>query len=146
MKRLLLLLIAVLGLTSCNSQKIFEEYDISYSRSGGLAPIYENMLIKGQTVHYFYEGHGKKYNKKSTLSQKEKTALYQAIESNKLSTIREDYKKVYDHITTTVKVRTPREDIYKNDGSFIMPQDQKRWENIVGAFEALVEEKNLRTP
>ena len=85
-------------------------------------------------------------HEKSTLSQKEKTALYQAIESNKLSTIREDYKKLYDHITTTVKVRTPREDIYKNDGSFIMPQDQKRWENIVGAFEALVEEKNLRTP
>ena len=59
MKKIIALFVAVL-LWSCNSQKIYTDFDISYSRSGGYAPIYENVLIKGNRMHYSFEGHQKK--------------------------------------------------------------------------------------
>jgi hypothetical protein len=59
MKRILGILFAIIVLVSCNSQKVYSDFDISYSKSGGFAPIYENLLIKGNTAHYSFEGQGK---------------------------------------------------------------------------------------
>lgn len=143
MKKLIALFLITL-LVSCNSHKVFENYELSYSRSGGFAPIYENVLIKGNTVNYFYEAQGKKYSKKATITNAEKQKLYDALKSNDLKTIREDIKKVYDNITTTVKVKSPEGNYFKNDGSFIVPEHQQRWNNIVQTFEAFVNSKNFR--
>lgn len=143
MKKLLALFVLLL-LASCNSQKIFDTYELSYSRSGGYAPIYENFLIKGNTGHYFFESQGTKFSKKVAVSNAEKQKLYDAINANDLKTIREDIKKVYDNITTTVKVRNSAENTFKNDGSFIIPEHQQRWNNITSEFETLINCKNLR--
>jgi hypothetical protein len=53
----------VIVLVSCNSQKVYSDFDISYSKSGGYAPVYENLLIKGNNVHYSFEGQGKNTNR-----------------------------------------------------------------------------------
>ena len=60
MKRILGILFAIIVLISCNSQKRYSDFDISYSKSGGYAPIYENLLIKGNNAFYSFEGNGKK--------------------------------------------------------------------------------------
>lgn len=143
MKKLIALFLITI-LASCNSHKVFENYELSYSRSGGYAPIYENMLIKGNTVNYFFEGQGKKYSKKGTITNAEKQKLYDAVKKNDLKTILEDIKKVYDNITTTVKIKSPEGNYFKNDGSFIIPEHQQRWNNIRNEFENFINSKNFR--
>lgn len=143
MKKLIALFLITI-LAACNSHKVFDNYELSYSKSGGFAPIYENMLIKGNTVNYFFEGQGKKYSKKSTITNAEKQKLYDVIKANDLKTIREDVKKVYDNITTTVKVKSATENTFKNDGSFIVPEHQQRWDNITTEFENFINSKNFR--
>ncbi len=136
------LLFLILIMNACQSQKVFENYDLSYSKSGGRAPSYENLLIKNNTVSYFFEGLGKKYSDKTSLSDEEMQVLYRTIEQNNLGQIREDHKKLYDHMTTTIKVK--KDNIKKNDGSGIFPQDHQRWNGVVNAFEHLIISKNLR--
>ena len=48
----------LLALASCSPQKKYSDFDYSYSRSGGLSPIYENLWIKGKNAHYSFEGQG----------------------------------------------------------------------------------------
>ncbi|AZI20781.1 hypothetical protein [Chryseobacterium taklimakanense] len=66
------------------------------------------------------------------------------IKANDLKTIREDVKKVYDNITTTVKVKSSTENTFKDDGSFIVPEHQQRWDNITTEFENFINSKNFR--
>lgn len=145
MKKLVLLLM-LFALAACNRTSIFETYELSYSRSGGYAPIYENLLIENFTAYYFFEGQGQKYNKKVSISSEEKQALLHSIESNDLSSIREDYKKLFDHITTTIKVKTTKQKTFKDNGSAIVPEHQARWANMVQSFESFIQSKNLRNP
>lgn len=144
MKKIIALLLMTVVLASCSSQKVFEDYELSYSRSGGYDPIYENFLIKGNTANYFYETQSNKYRKKVSLSKEEKQKLYDVIKNNDLKNIREDIKKVYDNITTTVKVRNATEQTFKNDGSFIVPAHQQRWNSVVAEFENLINSKGVR--
>lgn len=142
MKKLFAVLI-ILFLASCSSRRnAFEDYDISYARSGGASPVYENFFIRGNSASYFYEGQGKKFSKNVKLSSAETQKLLATIEKNKLSSVREDFKKFYDHTATTIKVKDLN--IIKTDGSGIMPQDAARWNNVVAAFEELITSKNLR--
>ena len=53
----------LLALASCSPQKKYSDFDYSYSRSGGLSPIYENLWIKGKNAHYSFEGQGKNVKK-----------------------------------------------------------------------------------
>ncbi len=143
MKKFILILL-IGTLYSCTNQSVFEQYELSYSRSGGYAPIYENLLIEGNTANFYSEAPGKKYNTKAVISNQEKAAIFKSIQTNDLKSIREDYKKVYDNITTTVKVKTPNDKIFKDDGSFITPEHQERWNGIISVFEAYITSKNLR--
>ena len=63
MKNTLLFTLFILLLASCNSQKKYSDFDYSYSRSGGLSPIYENLWIKGKNAHYSFEGQGENVKK-----------------------------------------------------------------------------------
>lgn len=141
MKKLFAFLLIFI-LASCQSHKVFEDYELSYSRSGGYAPAYENLLIKGNTANYFFEGRGKKYSQKVKISDAEKQQLYNAIEQNKLASVREDHKKLYDFVSTTVKVK--KTGTLKSDGSGIIPAYQQEWDNIVAEFESFIKSKNLR--
>lgn len=141
MKKIFVFLV-LMFLTACQSQKVFENYDISYSRSGGLAPIYENLLIQGNTARFFFEGHGKKYSKSIHLSDAEKQKFITALETNRLRFIQEDHKKLYDYVTTTIKQK--KNNIIKSDGSGIMPANEEEWSNMVAVFEDFIKTKNLR--
>ncbi len=134
----------ILALSSCNSQKKYSDFEISYSRSGGLSPVYENMLIKGNRINYSFEGKGEKFVKKEKISDAEKQKLYNTAKANDLKNIQEDVLKMYDNITTTIKMKGTSSDIFKNDGSGITPAYQTKWNNIVKEFEALIQSKNLR--
>lgn len=139
----LMLIVAAIILTACNSQKKYSDFDISYSRSGGYAPIYENLLLRGTTVHYSFEGHDKNIKKDFKITAEERKAIEQAIVKNNFKTIQEDNKKLYDYITTSINVKYGAQAASKSDGSFIMPKDQQRWDNITKVFTDLIKAKNL---
>lgn len=128
------------------SPKIFRDYELSYSRSGGESPFYENVFVKGETLYYFYQKGKERYRRKAAVSAEEKRALYEAVERNRLAGVREDHKKFYNHLTTSIKVRLADRTVFRDNGSGIRAEDAARWANVVAAFEGFIESKNIRKP
>lgn len=137
MKNFILVLL-LLVFSGCNTQKKFSDFDYSYSRSGGYAPIYENLLIKGNTVTYSFEGQGKKINKSFKISPEEVQKIENALTANNFRTIQEDYKKVYDNISIAINVKKGNNSASKSDASFIMKKDQERWNAVVAVFHDII--------
>ncbi|WP_027377693.1 hypothetical protein [Kaistella palustris] len=138
MKNLIFVFLTLL-LAGCTSQKKYSDFDYSYARSGGIAPIYENLYIKGNSAHYMFEGQGKKYKKDFKVTAQELSDIQTAISANKFRSIQEDYKKVYDNISTIIKVKHGDNSSVKSDASFIMEKDKPRWENVVAVFRQVIE-------
>lgn len=126
---------------SCNNQKMYSDYDISFSRSGGFAPTYENLLIKDNKAYYSFEGQGKKIKRKINISDSEIKNLNDILSKNNFRQIQEDHKKIYDNITTSVNIKKGTNAGSKNDGSAIMPNYEKNWGNIVTAFQEIINKK-----
>lgn len=138
-------IILLMLLTGCNTQKKFSDFDYSYSRSGGYAPIYENFLIKGNTANYSFEGEGKNIKKSFKISAEDLQKIETALTQNNFRTIQEDYKKVYDNISTAINVKKGTNSGIKSDASFIMAKDQQRWKAVVAVFQEIINSnKNLQ--
>lgn len=131
---------------SCNSQKIYSDFDISYSKSGGIAPIYENLLIKGNKAHYSFEGHQKKLKKSFKLTDDEIKNLNLVINQNNFRQIAEDHKKIYDRTAVSINIKNGINSANKTDASMIMPQYQKNWDQIVTAFQEIISKNVKNTP
>jgi len=140
MYKILLVFVAFL-LFSCNSQKKYSDFDISYSRSGGFAPVYENFLIKGNNVFYSLEENGKKSEKSFTISEEELKDIHDVLSENNFRFIQEDHKKVYDRISTSIVVKTGPNSGSKSDASFIRSSDSAKWENILDTFRKIIDSK-----
>lgn len=142
----LFLIVLILVFSACNSNKKFSDFDYSYSRSGGYAPIYENLLIKGNTVTYSFEGQGKNIKKSFKISSQDLQKIENALTNNNFRTIQEDYKKVYDNISIAINVKKGDNSGSKSDASFIMKKDQERWNAVVTVFHEIINNKgNLAT-
>ena len=137
MKKFIALCI-LLMLAACSTQKKYSDFDYSYSRSGGYAPIYENLWIKGNKAHYSFEGQGKKIKKDFTVSQDGIKKIEAALKQNDFRMIREDYKKVYDNISTSINVKIGEQSGSKSDASFILESDQQKWDNITAVFRNII--------
>ncbi|MCW4450941.1 hypothetical protein OK344_01800 [Kaistella sp. BT6-1-3] len=131
----------LLALASCTTQKKYTDFDYSYSRSGGLSPIYENLWIKGNNAHYSFEGQGKNIKKDFTLSKEELNKIRNVLEQNNFRMIQEDYKKLYDYISTSIVVKKGSQSASKSDASYIMEADKTRWENVANTFRQLIDSK-----
>lgn len=131
----------LLALASCSPQKKYTDFDYSYSRSGGLSPIYENLWIKGNNAHYSFEGQGKNIKKDFTLSKDELSNIQNVLEQNNFRMIQEDYKKLYDYISTSIIVKKGSQSASKSDASYIMEADKSRWENVENTFRKLIDSK-----
>jgi hypothetical protein len=138
MKRILGILFAIIVLVSCNSQKIYSDFDISYSKSGGFAPIYENLLIKGNNAHYSFEGQGKKLKQDFKISDEDLKKLDHILSQNNFRRIDEDRKKIYDNIATSISVKSGSNEGSKTDASSIMPNFKTNWANITNAFQEII--------
>lgn len=138
MKRILGILFAIIVLVSCNSQKIYSDFDISYSKSGGLAPIYENLLIKGNTAYYSFEGQSKKFKQNFNVSNEDLSKLEKVISQNNFRRIEEDHKKIYDFISTSIIIKKGSNSGSKTDASAIMPNYKTNWTNITSAFQEII--------
>lgn len=138
MKKILGVFLIILTVFSCNSQKVYQDFDISYSRSGGYAPSYENLLIKGNDVYYSFEGQGKKIKKSFKVSNEDLKNLEETLSKNNFRKIQEDHKKVYDNVTTSINIKKGVNEGSKNDGSMIMPNYKTNWENITAEFQKLI--------
>lgn len=138
MKRILEILFALVILGSCNSQKVYSDFDISYSKSGGFAPIYENLLIKENHAHYSFEGQGKKYKQDFEVSEQEMKNLEATLSRNNFKRIQEDHKKIYDHIATSINVKKGPNEGSKTDASDVMPNYRTNWTNITSAFQEII--------
>ena len=104
MKNLIILFILAI-LTGCSTQNKYSNFDYSFARSGGFAPMYENLLIKGNKVHYSYERQNTKIKKDFSISDAELKNIEEDLTANKFRFIQEDYKKLYDNISTIVTVK-----------------------------------------
>ena len=140
MKKIIAIFVFVI-LAACNSQKKYSDFDYSYSRSGGLASIYENLLIKGNSVHYSFEGQGKNIKKDFKITTEERKKIENVLSQNNFRMIREDYQKVYDNISTSINVKTGNQLGSKTDASLIMEGDQKRWNNVTAVFQEIINNK-----
>lgn len=138
MKKLFVLFILAV-LASCNANKKYSDFDYSFARHGGYAPIYENLWIKGNTAHYSFEGDGKKMKKDFKVSGEELKNIEDALTKNSFRTIREDLKKVYDYRSTSINVKKGPNSGSKSDASFIMENDRPRWNNIVSVFQQIID-------
>lgn len=138
MKKILGVFLIILTMFSCNSQKVYQDFDISYSKSGGYAPTYENLLIKGNDAHYSFEGQGKKIKKSFKVSNEDLKNLEETLSKNNFRRIQEDHKKVYDNVTTSINIKKGVNEGSKNDGSMIMPNYKTNWENITVEFQKLI--------
>lgn len=138
MNKILGVFLIFLTVLSCNSQKVYQNFDISYSKSGGYAPTYENLLIKGNDAHYSFEGQGKKIKKSFKVSNEDLKNLEETLSKNNFRRIQEDHKKVYDNVTTSINIKKGVNEGSKNDGSMIMPNFKTNWENITAEFQKLI--------
>lgn len=138
MKKILGIFLIIITVLSCNSQKKYSDFDISYSRSGGFAPTYENLLIKGNDAHYSFEGQGKKLKKSFKVSDDDLKKLNETLSKNNFRRIQEDHKKVYDNVTTSINIKKGANEGSKSDGSMIMPNFTTNWENIVAGFQEII--------
>ncbi|MCY0967690.1 hypothetical protein [Chryseobacterium wangxinyae] len=143
MKNLIAILIAIVITISCNSQKMYSDFDMSYSKSGGLAPIYENLLIKGNNARYSYEGQGKKIKTNFKLTNEDIQNLNKILTQNKFRQIVEDHKKLYDHVSVSINVKNGENSANKTDASMIMPQSKNNWDRVVSAFQDIIT-KNVK--
>lgn len=131
----------MMALASCTSQNKYTDFDYSYSRSGGLSPIYENLLIKGNTAHYSFEGQGKNIKKDFNFSNEELKTIENVLHQNNFRMIQEDYKKLYDYISTSIVVKKGNQSGSKSDASYIMDADKARWGNVARTFRQLIDSK-----
>nr|WP_314494291.1 hypothetical protein [uncultured Chryseobacterium sp.] len=143
MKKLIALVLLIMITVSCNSQKIYSDFDISYSKSGGYAPIYENLLIKGNDVHYSFEGQQKKFKTKFKLTPEEIQNLHQVLAQNNFRHIAEDHKKIYDHVAVSINVKNGENSANKTDAGMIMPQYKKNWDQVIKVFQDIIS-KNVK--
>ena len=138
MNRILGILFAIIVLVSCNSQKVYSDFDISYSKSGGFAPIYENLLIKGNNAHYSFEGQGKKLKQDFKISDEDLKNLDNTLSQNNFRKIQEDRKKIYDNISTSINVKNGPNEGSKTDASSIMHNFKTNWTSITNAFQDII--------
>ncbi|NML71061.1 hypothetical protein HHL23_14830 [Chryseobacterium sp. RP-3-3] len=138
MNKILGILFAIIVLVSCNSQKVYSDFDISYSRNGGLSLVYENLLIKGNNAHYSFEGQGKKHKQDFKISDEDLKKLDQTLSQNNFRRIEEDRKKLYDNITTSINIKKGSNEGSKTDASMIMPNFTTNWTNILTAFQEII--------
>lgn len=137
MKKFIFVFLTIL-LTGCSSQEKYTDFDYSYSRSGGIAPFYENLLIKGRSAHYSLEGQGKSIKKDFKISPTELLTIQNALTENKFRSIREDYNKMYDNVATIINAKKGNNSAIKSDASAIMEPDRERWENVANVFRQII--------
>ena len=143
MKKLIVVFLIII-LAGCTSQNKYSDFDYSFARSGGYAPIYENLLIKGNKVHYSFEGHGKNIKKDFKLTTQDLKDIENVLTENRFRRIQEDYNKLYDNVSVKINVKKGNNTGSKSDASYIMKEDQQRWENIVTVFQQLID-RNIKT-
>lgn len=138
MKKLIFIFLIII-LAGCNSQKKYSDFDYSFARSGGISPIYEKLLIKGNKASYSFEGLGKKIKKDFTLSNDDLQNIENTLTENKFRKIQEDYKKLYDNISVEINIKKGDNTGSKSDASLIMPKNKKHWDNIVSTFQQVID-------
>ena len=141
-KAIFVFLIMILaGCASSSNQKKYSDFDYSFARSGGLSPIYENLLIKGNKAHYSFEGHGKNIKKDFTITNDDLKNIENTLTQNKFTRIQEDYRKLYDNISVEINVKRGSNAGSKTDASLIMKKNKDQWEKIVNTFQQVIDSK-----
>lgn len=137
MKNLIIVFLFVL-FAGCKTQNKYSDFDYSYSKSGGKQAIYENLLIKGNSVHYSFEGQEKNIKKDFQISDEELKNIESVLAQNNFRNIQEDFKKVYDRVSTSINVKNGANSGRKSDASFIAEKDKKHWEAVKNIFQQII--------
>lgn len=139
-KVIFVFLILILSACTTNTnQKKYSDFDYSFARSGGLSPIYENLLIKGNKAHYSFEGQGKNIKKNFDLTNDDLKNIEKVLTQNKFTRIQEDYRKLYDNISVEINVKKGSNAGSKSDASLIMEKNKDHWEKIVNTFQQVID-------
>lgn len=139
-KVIFVFLILILSACTTNTnQKKYSDFDYSFARSGGLSPIYENLLIKGNKAHYSFEGQGKNIKKNFELTNDDLKNIEKVLTQNKFTRIQEDYRKLYDNVSVEINVKKGSNAGSKSDASLIMEKNKDHWEKIVNTFQQVID-------
>ena len=139
-KVIFVFLILILSACTTNTnQKKYSDFDYSFARSGGLSPIYENLLIKGNKAHYSFEGQGKNIKKNFELTNDDLKNIEKVLNQNKFTRIQEDYRKLYDNISVEINVKKGSNAGSKSDASLIMEKNKDHWDKIVNTFQQVID-------
>lgn len=142
MKNFLVAFLVVI-LTACTTPQKFSNFDYSYARSGGYAPIYENLLIKGNEAHYRFEKQNVKIKKDFMITDDELRQIEETLSENNFRLIQEDYKKLYDNISISINVKRGPNSGSKSDASLIMEKDKAKWNHVTDVFQRIINSRNL---
>ena len=139
-KVIFVFLILILSACTTNTnQKKYSDFDYSFARSGGLSPIYENLLIKGNKAHYSFEGQGKNIKKNFELTNDDLKNIEKVLTQNKFTRIQEDYRKLYDNVSVEINVKKGSNAGSKSDASLIMEKNKDHWDKIVNTFQQVID-------
>ncbi len=133
------LILILSACTTSTNQKKYSDFDYSFARSGGISPIYENLLIKGNKAHYSFEGQGKNIKKNFELTNDDLKNIEKVLTQNKFTRIQEDYRKLYDNISVEINVKKGSNAGSKSDASLIMEKNKDHWEKIVNTFQQVID-------
>ena len=142
MKKLIFVCLLTI-LTACATPNKYSDFDYSFARSGGLVPVYENLLIKGNKVYYRYQRQNTKIKRDFSITEAELKNIEAVLTANDFRLIQEDYKKFYDNISTSVNVTKGINSGSKSNASSIIESDQQRWDNVVAVFQQIIDGENL---
>ena len=133
------LILILSACTTSTNQKKYSDFDYSFARSGGISPIYENLLIKGNKAHYSFEGQGKNIKKNFELTNDDLKNIEKVLTQNKFTRIQEDYRKLYDNISVEINVKKGSNAGSKSDASLIMEKNKDHWDKIVNTFQQVID-------
>lgn len=142
MKKLIFVFLLMI-LTACATPNKYSNFDYSFARSGGVVPVYENLLIKGNKVYYRYQKQNTKIKRDFSITNEQLKNIEQTLAENNFRMIQEDYKKFYDNISTSINIKKGLNSGSKSNASSIMEADQQRWNNVVGVFQEIIDGKKL---
>jgi hypothetical protein len=119
------------------------DFSLSYSSSGGMLPIGENLTLTAGTSTYEYYDHGNTTLVEFELTEQELNDLYQWLRQNRFDLIETRSEQVFDRGGESISINwgTTHYNVSNSGLSFIEEDWQEEWGNVLGAVTDLMQRK-----
>ena len=151
MQKIFFILALVVAAISCNAvlksnwpSTAPDDLQITYSREGGYAPRFEKCVFTEEKCSYSYEFGKTRYAFDFVLPESELRLLYEALRRSGFEHIKEDDKKIYDHIYERIVVDVDGKQISKTDNGGIDLGSARSWESSLSPIKNIIEREKKK--